>query len=914
MTDPVGTFSGLASGIQWRDMVDQIIALESKRAVDPITTRQTTLNSAASAWTEFQTIAGKFRDAAKTVRDATAFTTFSTSAGTSPSTNRTLVALTADSTAAPGTYSLEVQQLASAEKLGGALVASATTTLGTGLGITSGAFALNGKVVTVSASDTLSTLRDRINALNTGTSPSGVSASILRSGAGARLILSSNQTGADGIELTDDASGTLTTLGFTDSSVVSSNITSAGATQSNRFSSGTTSFASMLATSLGIPLPTPAKIKVGDQYISVDLAIDSLATVVARINAATGVADSAMIVTETVGGTTYSRLQTNLAVAVDRSNPGDADAIAASARTLAVLGLTSAGRGSVAQVVKSANTFADAGSDGKLTDLQGAGQSLGISAGDTVTISGKRGDGSVVSRTLTVTADTTLTALLASANDGTDGFGKGPRSATLAFAGGRFQLTDNTAGDSQLAMSLTVTKADLSTFSFGTFATDNGGTVGRNRQISAGTDAQFKIDDQVVTRSSNTVSDVVTGVTFNLLAAEAGTSIDVAVARDLDGAVAAMSGFAQAYNSVRAWADANTAAGKRLAGNTSVKAMVNSLSSQLLTPVTGLTGSYTTAATAGLTRDRYGTLSVDTTVLKSALTTNFDDVARLFSQTGIPTDSNVTYLGSTDSTKAGTYAVRITQAATTASAVGTLVSAPYAGASSDALTIFDSSTGKTGSVSIVADDSMEKLIAGLNSEFNANRMHLVASNAAGKVTITSSDYGSTGGFTVSYDQGPAGDGATWLGITAGSKVGFDVAGYIDVTGHIGETAATGIGRTLTGATNTDASGLQLSYIGASNSLDLSLAYSVGVGGMLYNVASSIARELDGQAVILSKTSSAQADALSSRILDAQDRLARRRASLIVQFTAMESAMTRAQSLSASLTSSINGLFSYNKTS
>ncbi|MCX5762926.1 MAG: hypothetical protein NTW72_15730, partial [Gemmatimonadetes bacterium] len=507
-TDPVGTFSGISSGIQWRDMVTQIMAAESKRTLDPLTTRQTALTNAASAWTEFQAVAGKFRDAAKTVRDATAFSTFSASASNSATTSRALVSLSTSATAAPGSYSLEVQQLATAEKLGGAVVASATTALSASLGGIDGAFAINGKVVAVTTTDTITTLRDKVNSLNTGTSPSGVTASILRSGAGARLVLSSNQTGASGIELTDDANGVLTKLGFTDSTVATSNITEAGTTQTNRFGSTTTAFTSMLAVSLGIPLPTPAKIKVGDQYITVDLAVDSLATVVARINAATRSADSAAIVTETVGSTTFSRLQTSLAVKVDARELVAGDT-ANSARTLAVLGFTSAGRGSVKQVVNSANTFTDGGSDGKLTDLSASGQGLGIGAGDTITVSGKRGDGSVVTRTLLVGSGSTLTDLLASANDVTDGFGKTTRSAELGFSAGKFQLKDNTAGDSQLAMSITVTKADLSTFSLGNFSADNGGTVGRNREISAGADARFKIDDQVVTRSSNSVSDVV---------------------------------------------------------------------------------------------------------------------------------------------------------------------------------------------------------------------------------------------------------------------------------------------------------------------------------------------------------------------------------------------------------------------
>jgi flagellar hook-associated protein 2 len=900
MADAVGTFSGLSSGIQWRDMVTQIIAIESKRLVDPLTTRQTKLSSSAAAWSEFRTVAATFRDAAKAVRDATVFNTFNASVSKSSSTSRELVSLTTSTSAAPGAYSLEVQQLASAEKLGGAVA----TTAATALGVT-GSFAINSKTVTVTATDTLTTLRDKVNALNSGSTPSGVSASILQSSAGARLVLSADQTGAAGIELVDDDVGTLTSLGFTDTSVVS-NVTSDGYTQTNRLSSSTTAFATML----GIPLPTPSTIKVGGQTITVDLTVDSLSLVAARINAATGTSDAASVVTETVGGSTYSRLRTSLAVEADAADAAN------SARTLAVLGFTSAGRSGIAQVVKSANTFTDAGNGSAnaasgtlLSALQVGGQSLGIAAGDTVTISGKRGDGTTVTRTLTVAADSTMASLLDSANNVSSGYGSGSRTAALSLSSGKLVLTDSVAGDSQLTMSITVAKASGTTISLGSISAANGGSVGRNREISSGTDSRFLIDGQVVTRNTNNVSDVVSGVTFNLLAAEEGTTVSAQVTRNFDDAVSRMQNFTAAYNEVRAWADANLATGKRLAGNTALKSMVNTLSASLLQNVVGLSGSYTAAATAGLSRDKYGLLTVDTSVLKSALTTNFEDVRNLFSAVGIPSDAEVSYVGGGDTTQptATPYAVVITQAASVASVTGSVFATYATAGTPDTMTVTDVASGRTGTVTLTNGDSIDKVVANLNAAFTNQKMSLVASNSSGRVSIVASDYGTTGGFTVAYTPG-TGNGTAQLGISATSYAGLDVAGTID-----GATA-TGSGQTLLGADDTAVEGLRLKYTGTTARTAGTVAYSVGVGGMLYNAASSIARELDGQAVVLANTATAQADAMAGRISDAQDRLARRRTAMIAQFVAMESAMNRAQALSTTLTSQINGLFQYNKQS
>jgi flagellar hook-associated protein 2 len=185
-------------------------------------------------------------------------------------------------------------------------------------------------------------------------------------------------------------------------------------------------------------------------------------------------------------------------------------------------------------------------------------------------------------------------------------------------------------------------------------------------------------------------------------------------------------------------------------------------------------------------------------------------------------------------------------------------------------------------------------------------MNLVASASGGAIKIASNDYGTSGGFTVAYTPG-SGDGTAQLGISATSYAGLNVAGTM------GGVAATGMGRTLTGATGSDTEGMQLIYTGNTARSAGTVAFAVGMGGMLYNVAANIARDVDGQAATLAKSATTQATAMDNRISAALDRLTRRKDQLTAQFIAMESAMTKAQNLSTALTSTINGLFSYNKT-
>src|SRR5689334_6365158 len=150
MSDPISSISGLASGVQWRDLVDQIMAAETSQKLTPVTDKKDTAQKRFDAWGSFSSLVAKFRDATKALRDGSAFGTFKVDASASASTGRALVSATASATATPGNYTVEVDDVARANKLSGNIVASATTALGL-----SGEFAVNGRVVTVAAGDTL---------------------------------------------------------------------------------------------------------------------------------------------------------------------------------------------------------------------------------------------------------------------------------------------------------------------------------------------------------------------------------------------------------------------------------------------------------------------------------------------------------------------------------------------------------------------------------------------------------------------------------------------------------------------------------------------------------------------------------------------------------------------------------------
>ncbi len=901
----IGSINGIASGIQWQTMVDQIMQIEQKTQLDPVTARQTAAQATAQAWTNFQGVLGKFRDASTALGASSAFDVFTATANASPTSSRALVSATATTGASTGAFSAEVLQLARAEKIGGNVVADSTTPLNI-----SGQFALNGVTITVAATDSLSAIRDKINAINSGTTPSGVSATILAAGSGSQLVLTSDSTGAAGIQPIDDAAGTLQSLGLADGTAVA-NIAASGATQTNRMWSATSAISSLIAMSVPpIVPPTASSIKVGGQVVNVDLGADSLQSIADKINAQLG-SGPASVVSETVGARTAYRLQTSATVEVNSASA------TSSAQVLATLGFTTQGRAGTTASIGSANLFNDA-SNGlpvatttSLSQLEVGTQALGLVAGDKITIAGTRGDGTAVQTSYTVVGSgDTMQNLLDAINNSTNGFGTiGMRAATASLSGGRIVLTDTTAGASQLGMSLTVTHAGGSTVSLGAFSASTGGTAGRSLELVSGLDSQVRIDGQTITRATNTISDAITGVTLNLLGAESGTAVNVSIAHDVSGITQTIQKFVTAYNNVRSWVTQNTAVGAPLANNTTASSIAQSFTSALLNTVVGSTGSLTTAAIAGLQHDKTGVLSLDTTVFQGFASTNFDDLRRLFTMSGTPSDSEVSFFSAGVNAKATAtpYPVVITQAATMGSTTGSTWTTYATGGTADTMSITDTNTGHSGSISLANGDSIDSTVARLNAMFSGQKMRLTATKTAGsQIQISALDYGAMGGFTVAYTPGAGGNGTAALGINAQSYTGLNVAGTINGV------AGTGRGQYLTGAKGDASDGIMLRYTGTAARSAGSLAFSIGIGGTLGSIATGFAADSTGVAAQAATNATSNAADIGNNIAGIQARLDARRAQLTQQFIAMETALSQAQSLGAALTSQINAIQNVNK--
>jgi flagellar hook-associated protein 2 len=325
----IGSINGLASGIQWADLVDSMMSLESSRRLKPIQDQISAQKRRSEAWNTFQGLVTKLQDASTALKSGSAFGVFTTSVANSPTLGRATFTATTSTAASPGTYGVKVDTLAKATKLGGGPVADADAALGH-----SGTFHVNGAAITVSATDSLRSIRDRINAANSGTAPTGVSATILSTGTSEhRLVLTADSTGTRGVELVDSEGPAKVLQGLGLTTAVEVQNTKPGdptVSQSQRFANDTTSLKTLLG--LSAP-PAQTTITIDGQTIQVDLTTDTMLTLMNKVAAAGG---AASVEKETVGSKTMSRLSVTGAVTADAAAADPA----ASQRVVELLGFT----------------------------------------------------------------------------------------------------------------------------------------------------------------------------------------------------------------------------------------------------------------------------------------------------------------------------------------------------------------------------------------------------------------------------------------------------------------------------------------------------------------------------------------------------------------------------------------------
>ncbi|MTH97459.1 flagellar filament capping protein FliD [Roseibium sp. RKSG952] len=160
---------------------------------------------------------------------------------------------------------------------------------------------------------------------------------------------------------------------------------------------------------------------------------------------------------------------------------------------------------------------------------------------------------------------------------------------------------------------------------------DSSGTI--KNELQAAQDAVITLDGITITRDSNTIDDVLDGVTLNLYQ-ETGTdnSISVEIASDLTSIKSAITNFVDAYNAYREFAltqqEVTTGGGasseSTLFGDSTLRSANRDISGALGTVIDG-----NTMAFLGLSYDSSNYLVYDEDTLNDALLNNLDEVEKM---------------------------------------------------------------------------------------------------------------------------------------------------------------------------------------------------------------------------------------------------------------------------------------------
>lgn len=282
------SFSGLSSGIDTDSIVKRLMELE-QIPITRLQRRQTELQSRMSAYTHFRSLLSSLSSAASGLNAPSAYSTLK---GSTSNADVATIAGTGDANAVEGSFSLKVYQLAQAHKLGSAAQTDSTSALNL-----TGEFTVNGKTVSVVASDTLSSIASKVNGAG-----AGVTASIINGGTGqAYLTFTANDSGlAKSIDLADTTGSVLSSLGMMDTTIRQT-------VPNGALSHGLSSASTPLSQLLGFVATGPTDVTVNGQTVTIDPSSDTLATLAEKLNGVSGI--QAQVVSSQENGRTVHRLQ-----------------------------------------------------------------------------------------------------------------------------------------------------------------------------------------------------------------------------------------------------------------------------------------------------------------------------------------------------------------------------------------------------------------------------------------------------------------------------------------------------------------------------------------------------------------------------------------------------------------------------
>lgn len=444
-------------------------------------------------------------------------------------------------------------------------------------------------------------------------------------------------------------------------------------------------------------------------------------------------------------------------------------------------------------------------------------------------------------------------------------------------------------------------------------------------EVQAATDAEIQLGSGpgaiIITGSSNRMDQAIPGVTLELKQADPTIALTVTVQPNRESAVSAMQDFVDAYNGLINWANprlsfnsATQQAGELL-GSYEVNSLLREMSLALGASVPGVNTLANRMSTVGLKFDDKGRLQFDRARFEDVIAGRVagigsGDVKRLFALTGSSTNPAVRFLVGGNNTKpsgATPYQVDITQAATRAALAADtdLAASTVIDSTNDSFTV--RIDGRESSTLTLAHGTYTRsaLAAAVQNAINSDPAlagaSVIADLAGDRLRITSRTYGSSSQVRI---VGGSAVTSGVLGFSGGETAsGLNVAGQFIVDGN--PEPATGFGQILAGNSgNAHTDGLQvqvtLSPDQVVSGAEADLTVTRGLADSLGQVLAKYLDPTTGRLKTASQRFDGQVEVIDKAIEAQNALLEKKKESLLRQFVAMESVVSRLKLLGQQL--------------
>ena len=524
--------------------------------------------------------------------------------------------------------------------------------------------------------------------------------------------------------------------------------------------------------------------------------------------------------------------------------------------------------------------------------------------------------------TLTLTSAGVVTSIVINSSNNTlaglaDAINEsdGPANASVVFDGTDYRLT-LVAKDTGTANSVSFSVSDDDGDD-----TDAAGlsrlASGNLNETNAAVDAALKINGLDVVSATNSVTEAIEGVTLTLKGTtDAGTSAAISVSDNTSAITSAVNGFIDGYNELVATLDQLSAydpdlqSASALTGDATLRSILRSIRSNLNDEIVNVVSRSNSLVDLGITTDAAGKLKLNSETLSAVIESNPLDVATVFTSIGRSANSDFRFVGSTEATMEGTYAL-----------VGSDSSTPASLSGSAAITLFKFNGGDPpANFNISVDGGASRAIsltgnygslAGLLTEINAQlsaapALGVTASDNAGALVFTSSTSGASS--SVEITGADAGAIST-LKLANGSSSGTSEFAYSLGGSSLTYDSET---ETYTGNEGTPPSGLEFSLrVDGSGNIG-NVVFTRGIASRLDSLLASI---LDADGLIEAKIEGLEKSV--NDIGDQRERLDYRAVALEAryrkQFNGLETLISQLNGTQTFLNSALSGFVDPNTT-